>query len=87
MNRTEIVSHLQVSLSAVLNREVTSITPQSRLGDDLGMDSTSAIQLLMSLEDTMGLEMDIDALRPEVFRTIGSLTDYIEAQFARTVAN
>jgi acyl carrier protein len=87
MNRAEIVSHLQVSLSAVLNREVTSTTPQSRLGDDLGMDSTSVIQLLMSLEDTMGLEMDLDALRPEVFRTIGSLTDYLEAQSARTVAN
>jgi acyl carrier protein len=41
----------------------------------------------MSLEDTMGLEMDLDALRPEVFRTIGSLTDYLEAQSARTVAN
>lgn len=87
MNRAEIVSHLQVSLSAVLNREVASTTPQSRLSDDLGMDSTSVIQLLMSLEDTMGLEMDLDALGPEVFRTIGSLTDYIEAQFARTVAN
>jgi acyl carrier protein len=87
MNRSEIFSHLQVSLSAVLNREVTSMTWQSRLAEDLDMDSTSVIQLLMSLEDTMGLEMDLDNLGPGVFRTIGSLTDYIETQFARTVAN
>jgi acyl carrier protein len=50
------------------------------------MDSTSVIELLMSLEDTMGLEIDPDELGPEVFRTVGSLTDYIEAQFARVLA-
>jgi acyl carrier protein len=86
MDRTEIVNHLQLSLSAVLNREVTALTPESRLFEDLAMDSTSVIELLMSLEDTMGLEIDPDELGPEVFRTVGSLTAYIEAQFARAVA-
>jgi acyl carrier protein len=86
MDRTEIVNHLRISLSAVLNREVSDLTPQSRLFEDLAMDSTSVIELLMSLEDTMGLEIDPDELGPEVFRTVGSLTDYIEAQFARAMA-
>lgn len=86
MDRTEIVNHLQISLSAVLNREVAALTPESRLFEDLAMDSTSVIELLMSLEDTMGLEIDPDELGPEVFRTVGSLTGYIEAQFARAMA-
>lgn len=86
MNRTEIVSHLQVSLSAVLNREVTSMTLQSRLFEDLNIDSMSVIELLMSLEDTIGLEIDPDGLVPEVFQTVGSLIDYIEARFAMTPA-
>jgi len=83
MNRDEIVRHLHIALSVVLNREVTGLEPQARLFEDLAMDSTSVIELLMSLEDTMDLQIDPDELTPDVFRTAGSLTDYIEAQFAR----
>lgn len=83
MNRTDITEHLTVALSAVLNREVTGVTPALRLFEDLGLDSTSVIELLMSLEDTIGLEIDPDELGPEVFQTVGSLTDYIEAGFRK----
>jgi acyl carrier protein len=87
MNRTEIVAHLQIALSAVLNREVADVSPELRLFEDLSLDSTSVIELLMSLEDTIGLEIDPDELGPEVFRTVGSLTDYIESAFAKSAAS
>jgi acyl carrier protein len=32
----------------------------------------------MSLEDTIDLQIDPDDLEPDVFRTVGSLTDYIQ---------
>lgn len=83
MNRPEIITHLQIALSEVLGREVTDLSTESRLFEDLALDSTSVIELLMSLEDTIGLEIDPDELGPEVFRTVGSLTDYIEAGFAK----
>ena len=83
MNREEIVAHLRVALSAVLNKEVGSLSAESRLFEDLALDSTSVIELLMSLEDTIGLEIDPDELGPEVFQTVGSLTEYIERGFAR----
>ena len=83
MNREEIVAHLRLALSAVLNREVGELAEQARLFEDLTLDSTSVIELLMSLEDTIGLEIDPDELGPEVFRTVGSLTDYIAHGFAR----
>jgi acyl carrier protein len=86
MNRTEIVAHLEIALSAVLNKEIGGVTPDLRLFEDLALDSTSVIELLMSLEDTIGLEIDPDELGPEVFRTVGSLTDYIESAFARAGA-
>ena len=86
MNRTEIVDHIRVALSAVLNREVVEFDLDSRLFEDLALDSTSVIELLMSLEDTIGLEIDPDELGPESFRTVGSLTEYIEAGFRRTAA-
>lgn len=86
MTRTEILAHLQPALSAVLNREVTDLREELRLFEDLALDSTSVIELLMSLEDNIGLEIDPDELGPEVFQTVGSLTDYVEAGFAKTTA-
>ena len=81
MNRTEIIAHLQISLSAVLNRDILELPENARLFDDLGLDSTSVIELLMALEDTINLEVDPDELEPEIFQTVGSLADYIEAGF------
>lgn len=83
MNRTDILAHLQIALAAVLNREVPEIRDELRLFEDLALDSTSVIELLMSLEDTIDLEIDPDELGPEVFKTVGSLADYIEAGFAK----
>ncbi|WP_062216608.1 acyl carrier protein [Streptomyces sp. NBRC 109706] len=83
MNRTEIVEHLRVALSAVLNKEFDTLTPELRLFEDLALDSTSVIELLMSLEDTIGLEIDPDELGPEVFQTVDSLSDYVEANFEK----
>jgi acyl carrier protein len=86
MNRTEIIEHVKVTLSVVLNTEVAELSEESRLFEDLALDSTSVIELLMALEDTIGLEIDPDELEPETFRTVGSLADYIEAGFAKSSA-
>ncbi|MDT0267371.1 acyl carrier protein [Streptomyces sp. DSM 44915] len=86
MDRSEIVDQLRAALSAVLNRPLDRFDPDLSLFDDLGLDSTSVIELLMSLEDTVGLEIDPDELGPEVFRTVGSLTDYVEAGFGKATA-
>jgi acyl carrier protein len=86
MNRAEIITHLRAALSEVLNREVGELRPDQRLFEDLDLDSTSVIELLMSLEDTIGLEIDPDELGPEVFQTVDTLTDYIQAGYDRKVA-
>jgi acyl carrier protein len=78
MNRSETVDHVRIALSSVLGRDIPDLTEQSRLFEDLALDSTSVIELLMSLEDTIDLQIDPDDLEPDVFRTVGSLTDYIQ---------
>lgn len=85
MDRTEIISHLRIALTAVLNRELPEFGPESRLFEDLALDSTSVLELLMSLEDTIALEIDPDELGPEVFQTVGSLADYIESAFSKAL--
>jgi acyl carrier protein len=79
MNREQIVEHIRVALSIVLNRELPGLQEDVRLFEDLSLDSTSVIELLMALEDTIGLEIDPDELEPDVFHDVASLADYVAA--------
>ncbi|MBP2706801.1 acyl carrier protein [Microbispora sp. RL4-1S] len=78
MNRSEIVTAVVRSIGEVLQREVTDVTEDTRLFDDLQLDSTSILELLMAVEDTMDVEVDPEGLDMDSFRTIGTLADYLQ---------
>ncbi|WP_327674858.1 acyl carrier protein [Kitasatospora sp. NBC_00458] len=73
---------LREALATVLKKDLPELTPETRLFSDLALDSTSVIELLMALEDTLGLQIDPDELTPEVFETVGALTEYIDANLS-----
>ena len=73
---------LRAALEEVLKKDLPELAPQMRLFSDLAMDSTSVIELLMALEDTMGLQIDPDELTPDVFETVGALSAYIDSCLA-----
>lgn len=59
-----------------LNVDAEKITLETHLIEDLGADSLDAVDLIMSLEDEFGLEIDDEAAQQA--RTIGELVKYIE---------
>ncbi|GGM61241.1 acyl carrier protein [Micromonospora sonchi] len=83
MERARTVEQIRVSLEAVLNHELPGFDERTRLFEDLALDSTSVLELLIGLEDSIGLEIDPTELNAEVFHTVGSLTDYVCEQFAK----
>jgi acyl carrier protein len=82
VERAEIVDHLARSLTVILNKEIPGFNAETRILEDLGLDSMRFIELLMSLEDTLGLEVDAETLEPEVFTTAGGFADYIADRLA-----
>ena len=62
-----------------------AILPEDRLQEDLGLDSVHLVDLIVALEDKFDIHFDpIDVDLTEVFRTIGSLTNYIMDYLSRT---
>jgi acyl carrier protein len=64
----------------VVQKAVTlpaAVTPHTRLLEDLGLDSTGLLELLMDLEEAVGFQVDVDELEPEAFQTVGSLAGYV----------
>ncbi|MEV4085261.1 acyl carrier protein [Nonomuraea fuscirosea] len=80
MNHEQTVEHIRVALSVVLDREIPELDADARLVEDLGLDSTNVVELMMALEDSIGLEVDLDELEPEVFSTVATLADFVGAE-------
>lgn len=79
----EIRRVLRQVLAEALDRDVPELTEDLRLFADLALDSTDVIELLMTLERSMGLKVDPDGLAAGALETVGTLTDYIAACLAR----
>jgi acyl carrier protein len=78
MDRNIILERIELSLTEVLKRDVSG-AEDTRLVEDLQMDSTSVLELLMALEDNLGFEVDPESLKMDDFKTIGTLADYVAA--------
>lgn len=55
--------------------EVSDVKPESRFSE-LGIDSLDTVELLMSLEDELGIEIELD----EKVETIGELDKFIQGK-------
>ncbi len=58
------------------NVDISTVTMDSRLITDLGIDSLSMMLLAISVEDEFGIEFGDDAN----FNTVKEICDYVEAQ-------
>jgi len=78
----QIVEILRTAFDARLRNAV--ITNESRLEDDLGIDSMEKIELQVMIEDKFRIRFSVDETDfLEAFGTLGSLTDCV----ARIKAN
>lgn len=80
MDRIELVHQIESALSEALERPVDSLSEDVRLFDDMHLDSTSVLEVLMTLEDSVGVEVDPEQLEMTDFATVGSFTDYLLRQ-------
>ncbi|WP_017596053.1 acyl carrier protein [Nocardiopsis potens] len=80
MTREEITAAITDALGTVLEREVPEATEETRLFDELHLDSTSVLELLMALEDATGIEVDPEDIDMDDFATVGTLASYLESR-------
>ena len=55
--------------------EVSAIKPESTF-TELGIDSLDTVELLMNLEDKLGIEIDLD----QAISTVGDLDQFIQSK-------
>ncbi|WP_029391226.1 phosphopantetheine-binding protein [Streptomyces xiaopingdaonensis] len=86
MDRQNVVTALENALTDVLERSVTGLTGDVKLFDDLHLDSTTMLEMLMNLEDSIGLVVDPEDLDADDFLSVDTFTDFVLSAQLREVA-
>lgn len=64
-----------------LNIDPSTIGDSTQLVEDLGLDSLDSIELVMEIEEKMGIELADDDM--DDVKTVGQLADALNRAFAR----
>lgn len=69
-------------LGSIVTDDDVEITRSTRLFDDLGLDSTNIMEMLVELESEMGVEFDTESLDHGDFETVESLAGFVSRLLA-----
>ena len=82
MTRTEVFELVRGRLAELIEREPSTISESTRLEEDLEADSLDLVELAMSLEEELSLEIPDEEL--EGIRTVGDAVDFIAERVSAT---
>ncbi|PVA97615.1 acyl carrier protein [Mycobacteroides abscessus] len=68
------------SISAVTLKTDFPFEDSTKVMEEIGLDSTSAMELLMELEDRSPLEIDPDNLSIDDFQTVGAFVRFLDRE-------
>ena len=72
------IEKVKAIIADQLDIDVEKITEATSLSEDLGADSLDIVEMMMSIEEAFGIEIDDDAAKD--FKTIADLIAYIDAK-------
>lgn len=82
MKKDKLLNIIIIAIKEVLDID-KEINQNTRLFEELDIDSTSIIELLMALEDNVpGLYIDPEELDADDFESVGSLVDYAHSNIS-----
>ena len=76
--RQRVVEVMAAVLADLLQRS-EPVTEDSRLMDDLDMDSTLGLELLLETEDRLQIVIDVEQIDQEETLTVGAMATFVAA--------
>lgn len=80
--RKRVIDAIEAALTQVLDRPLPELTEDSRLFDELGLDSTGVLEMLMLIEESLGTEFESDGFEMSHFHSVGALADFVSDALA-----
>ena len=68
---------IAVVLPRVLDQEALVVAPEMKLMEDLGMRSASMLELLLQLEESLDVQIDVEDIDGAAMTSVGDLADFV----------
>jgi acyl carrier protein len=74
--RTRVVEAASTLLVRLLELDA-AVTEDTNMADELGLSSSLGLELLLELEEQLGIQIDVETMNPDELQTVGELATYI----------
>ena len=76
--RDRVVGSIGTLLPRILKREdMAAPAEDARLFDELGLSSSSTLELLLELEEALEIQIDVEEIDQDDLETIGTLASFV----------
>ena len=84
--RERVMESMQVILPKLLARDgedaALEFSDSTRLMEDLGLTSAATLELMLELEDTLDVQIDVEEIGPPDVASLGALADFVAGHVA-----
>lgn len=80
--RQQIFDKIAALLPQVLDREIPAVSDGTQLMSELGLRSATMLELLLELEDSLDIQIEVEDIDRATMNTVGDLSDYIATHVA-----
>lgn len=77
ITREQVVDAICTVLPRVIRNEQAVATEDTRLMEDLGLSSSSTLELMLELEDALEIQINVEDIDRDDFRTVGTLASFV----------
>ena len=75
--RQRVFDSIGMLLPRVLNREIAAVSDGTQLMDELGLRSTTMLELLLELEEDLEIQIDVEDIDQGDMKSVGDLADFV----------
>lgn len=77
--RSRVVDTLAVLLGQLLGGDLPDVSEETRLFDELGLSSSRTLELLLTLEEELDIQVDVEEIDRDDLTSVGTLADFVVA--------
>jgi acyl carrier protein len=74
--RHRVVEAMSAVIMRLLERE-EQVTEDMHMADELGLNSSLGLELLLEVETSVGVQIDVATMDPDKLQTVGELATFI----------
>ncbi|MET9611873.1 phosphopantetheine-binding protein [Kitasatospora indigofera] len=75
--RGQVLRSIGDLLPRVLKRDIAEVPENACLFDDLGLTSAGTLELILELEESLDIQVDVEEIGEDDLRSVASLADFV----------